>query len=264
MENLFFLFINASFLDISSLGELINILINYVQTNPLFSVLVTIISISGAIGTWIWRFRPKVIQTERITNYIDDSVRRAIEEWEITFDWGKIPKFKQIKLMEIQPGSESTLTIIPPDGIEILVNSKYFEKKPQKHYQEIKIKNKKYFDNENVKKIKILIEKPISQKYREKIKKEILAGFIEITNENSSEIKNYLFSIPNHLRLERLDNAYQEIDSVVFNFSISSLGSILNQKLSLIHSSSQNARLLISKIPPKEGLQPSKLRIKLS
>lgn len=244
-------------------GEVANqlsILERFIQEN--FYIISASIAAAVFINTWLWRFRPKA-KSKIIAEYIDDTRIRKIEYSEITIYWGKIPFYNKIKLAETYPGAITELTIIPPDGVEQTITESYYDVKPSKHTKKIIVKNKKFFENLHVDKIRILVESPISTKYREKIKKNSFDEFIEIENNNALEIKNYLMELPEKIELGSLRHAYGYIDSVRFSITIPRLLSVLNNTLSSLRQDGMRMELLIPELPSRDGTVTKKVRIPL-
>lgn len=223
-----------------------------------------IISLVGSFFTWIWRFRPKASEPSTLTTYIDDILRRRVDQLEVSFNWGNVFFMKKIHLADVPLGSIVTLTIIPPDTIEVPVPRDCFEDKPSKKGRKIFLKNKDYFQNEQVNRVIVLIERLIPIDYRNNIQIGAFSDVIEIQNANSFQVKNYLMPLPENITLDRIGNAYLYVDSVRFDITLPKLLSIVKKDVFHLQKSGITPYLLITTLPPKKGDSVEKVRISLT
>ncbi len=218
---------------------------------------------SSIFGTWIWRFKPKS-NSESMTEYVDDIITTKVEQMSFTFNWGRVFFWKKVMIYEIPSGATVELTIIPPDMVEIPLNKEYFEIKPHKKMRRIFLKNKKFFEEQEVSKVIALIKHPVPTDYREKISANSHDKLIEIENSNLFEIKNFQLSLPKNIELGQLTGSYEEISYVRIEITIPKLQNVLNETINSIDKKGISPNVIIKSLPPRRGSDNGKSFVKLN
>lgn len=235
-------------------------LITLIQENLLSIILVVSSSI---FGTWMWRFRPRST-SESMTEYVDDVLTTKVEQKSFSFFWGRVFFLKKVRIYEVPLSATVELTIIPPDMVEIPLNKEYFEIKPHKKMRRIYLKNKKYFEDQQVNRVIALIKHPVPTDYRSKVMTEPHDTLIQVENSNLFEIKNYQLSLPKNIKLEQLTDSFEVISLIRIEITTPKLRSVLNETINSIDDKGITPNIIIKSLPPREGTNNGRSFIELN
>jgi len=217
-----------------------------------------------AIIGWIFKFRPRVTEDKIITKYVDDELRRSIEQHEYTITWGKTFFLNKIILPELPFGVMVDITIQPLDLMEVSVPKGAYEDVAKKNSRKIILKDKRYFQSQHVNKIFVLITTPISADYRDNVTNKLYESYIEIENRNIFEIKNYQLKVDGSLDLQRISNAITQIQGIRFDLSLGTFSHLSKESLFSLNQRGVFPILILDSVPSKTGSRVTKFRIPLN
>lgn len=239
------------------------VIVEPIIIHPYQIVFSVIAFIMGALG-WIYRFRPRVVHDKLIIQYVDDNLKRSIEQHEYSFTWGRSLFLRKIALPDLPFGALIDLTIQPLDLMEVKVPRAAYKDIAKKKSRKIILIDKKYFTEQQVNKVLVLITKPIPPDYRDQIKSKIYNDYIEVTNENIFEVKNYQLEVGKDLDLNKITGAIVQIQGIRFDLSLGTFSALGTESLSSLNQKGVHPILIIDSIPAKKGADMTRMRIPLS
>lgn len=237
-------------------------LVNQTQGFP-YHIIVPIIAVISASLGWVYKFRPRITNERLITQYVDDNLRRSVEQREYTFSWGKSFFLRKILVLELPFGALIDLTIQPLDLMEIKVPKGAYEDTAKGNTRKLILKDKKYFKSQNINKIFVLITRPITVDYKDNVKITEYSDFIEVENKNIFELKNYQIEISKNIDLTRLRGAFRVVQGIRFDLSLGMFSNFATESLSSLNQKGITPLLIIESLPPRIGTETKKIQIPL-
>jgi len=228
--------------------------------------IVAILGLILPIVLLFYRARPKKITERFLLSYIDAENTLKIEQRQFEITWGCrwLIFYRKLKLIELPNTTTFEITFKPLNGIETPLPDDCYTEKVGKFGRVIFLTNKAFFGERNINQIFILTKTPISSDYKGKISHKIYPSYLEVINENPIEIRNYRFSLPPGLELDRIVKSIEHIEHVRIEIPLPLLENVLNKEIKKCRESRLAVTVLLKKLPSKSGNDPGKIEIPLS
>ena len=226
--------------------------------------IVIILGIVGSALLGIYHERPRKTDDIDIMSYVDDESHEKVEVRKIGLNWGRIFFLNHLTLRPVALNAKYELNVTPITNItKILLPSFYDEKIGLLHrsVRTVRLTNRAYFKREVNDKVSMIIRTPIGDEYRQNVHVEPSKKDLVIVNENPCEIRNYRFTIPADVAIDRLGAG---IESVRIEIATKILPGILDQRVRDFRSDEIPIGVIVESVPTKTGTLPGTVKISLT
>jgi hypothetical protein len=208
---------------------------------------------------WAFSYKPRCSPGTPEDIYIDDSTYKKVETINFDINWGtRLFWFNNCTVLEIPASSIFLIKYTPLGGAEEeLPNENYTSctsKNPSLRI--IKIKQKSFFKQNSINKIKVLIQTPFERSsYEKNVKHEYIDNTLYMWNEGSEEIRNFKFLLTQSVKIRNLHIIDGKISSFEIDIAYHALSSVLEKQIGDIET--DVSKILILNLPPR-GTKSSK------
>jgi hypothetical protein len=228
---------------------------------PLLSVISFLIVVSGLI----YRNRPKTTNEKIDFIHFNSEITCMVERHAFNIDWGVqlfinwTTKFTRnyLSLKDISRKASYEVTWIAPGGSEIPIPLDFCSEKAKGTNKTIFLTHPEYFKDKNIHTVYLLTRTPASQEPMDKIEVSYSETHIEIRNNNQFEVRNYVFKLPESIKINKLNPKDRNIDCLRFDIPFPMVSEIVYEKLIDCVKSSTTDVILI-RLPPAQGNVPGK------
>jgi hypothetical protein len=240
-------------------------------SNPIFGVLLTVLSILLAWTIWVETTRPGCRNEMSLEHYIDDFKIRKIEKYECSFSWGFWWfLFERCKLRNIPASCTVSIRYVPQGGEEEQLSEKYYDDTPIKNkiYRPLKLKSKRFsrenfFRRNAIEKVTVIIETPFERDtYASKVKSSLDNSVLSLWSENSEEIRNFEYLLDKSFKLKGMSIVQGVIKSVNMSIPYPPSPSFIAKVIGNVEEDVTMS--LIVDLPPRKSDRTDVIKVKLS